>query len=212
MTSTLAETANAGIAVARTWQLADAWPEGRPIEPRRELRSLCWAIAWQALTGGDLDARPDLVEALELDAAALGRLEGHRLVPPSRRRREAARRLDAAIAAAAAGEEERAAIRARLRDEPLHVPLTRTLDLFAHHAEYESRWHAELDEVLGGRSVTERDLGELPYTRSVLERSARFLPAAVIAAASPILVTLGQRWAFRTVPGHDLRLRPVRRS
>jgi hypothetical protein len=212
MSDTVAETLDAAIAVERTSQRADSWTEGRPIRLHRELRSLCWAIAWQALTGGDLDQRPDLLDALELDVAALGRIEGRGLISLSRRRREAAGRLDSAIAAAAAGEDERAAIRARLREEPLHVPLTRALLLLGRHAEYESLWHAELDEVLGGRPVTARDLDALPYTRSVLERSARFLPAAAIAEASPILVTLGQRWAFRTVPGHDLRLRPVRRS
>ena len=45
------------IAVERTRKLADSWVEGQPLEMYKTMRSNCWAIDWQALTGTDLDAR-----------------------------------------------------------------------------------------------------------------------------------------------------------
>ena len=59
------------IAVERTSRLADSWVEGQPIEMYKTLRAHCWAIDWQALTGTDLDAAPDILEALEYGVEAL---------------------------------------------------------------------------------------------------------------------------------------------
>ena len=56
------------IAVERTAKLADSWVEGQPLEIYKTMRANCWAIDWQALTGTDLDAAPDILEALELGA------------------------------------------------------------------------------------------------------------------------------------------------
>jgi len=92
------------LAVSRTAQRADSWTEGNPIELYTELRSLCWAIDWQALTGDDLDTRPDLLEALELGVEALawmvlpfGPARWNWPIPQSRRTREARAKLDALI-------------------------------------------------------------------------------------------------------------------
>jgi len=93
------------IAVQRTARRADAWAEGQPIELYKELRSMCWAIDWEALTGTDLDEAPDLLEALELGVEALawlvlpfGPARWNWPVPQSRRTREAKRKLDSIIA------------------------------------------------------------------------------------------------------------------
>jgi cytochrome P450 len=93
------------IAVARTRRKVGEWVEGRPIELYKELRAHCWAIDWEALTGTDLDAAPDLLEALELGVEALawlvlpfGPARWSWPLPQSRRTREARQRLDAVIA------------------------------------------------------------------------------------------------------------------
>ena len=92
------------LAVSRTARRADSWTEGNPIELYTELRSLCWAIDWEALTGTDLDERPDLLEALELGVEALawlvlpfGPARWSWPLPQSRRTREARAKLDSLI-------------------------------------------------------------------------------------------------------------------
>ena len=80
------------IAVERTAKLADSWVEGQPIEIYKAMRSNCWAIDWQALTGTDLDAAPDILEALEYGVA------GPRLARPAVR--------SVALELAAAAEQE----------------------------------------------------------------------------------------------------------
>jgi cytochrome P450 len=42
----------------------------------------------------------------------------------------------------------------------------------------EARLHAELDQVLGGRTPGQDDLANLPYTRRVIEESMRIYPTA----------------------------------
>jgi cytochrome P450 len=92
------------LAVARTARRADSWREGNPIELYTELRSLCWAIDWEALTGTDLDERPDLLEALVLGVEALawlvlpfGPARWNWPLPQSRRTRDARAKLDSLI-------------------------------------------------------------------------------------------------------------------
>jgi cytochrome P450 len=46
----------------------------------------------------------------------------------------------------------------------------------ATHPEVESKLHAELDSVLGGRLPTMADLAQLPYTERVLSESLRLWP------------------------------------
>jgi cytochrome P450 len=93
------------IAVERTRRKVDSWVEGQPIEIYKELRSHCWAIDWEALTGSDLDAAPDILEALELGVEALawlvlpfGPARWNWPLPQSRKTREARRKLDSLIA------------------------------------------------------------------------------------------------------------------
>ena len=59
-----------GPAVSRAARRADSWKEGEPIELFTELRSLCWSIEWETLTGEDLDASPELLKAQEAGIAA----------------------------------------------------------------------------------------------------------------------------------------------
>src|SRR4051794_7149688 len=49
------------IALERTQRLVDSWVEGEPLEMYRTLRTHCWAIDWEAMTGTDLGQRPDLL-------------------------------------------------------------------------------------------------------------------------------------------------------
>ena len=54
--------------------------------------------------------------------------------------------------------------------------MTWTFYLLEQNAEAEAKLHAELDDVLGGRTPTLADLRNLPYTEMVLKESMRLLP------------------------------------
>jgi cytochrome P450 len=54
--------------------------------------------------------------------------------------------------------------------------LTWTWYLLSQNPEAEARFHAELDEALGGRTPTLNDLPALPYTRMVMAESMRLYP------------------------------------
>jgi cytochrome P450 len=56
--------------------------------------------------------------------------------------------------------------------------LTWTWYLLAKHPREALRLHAELDEVLGGRTPTQADLPALPLTRRIVEESLRLFPPA----------------------------------
>jgi cytochrome P450 len=198
------------LAVDRTARRSEAWVEGEPIELYQELRSLCWTIDWEALTGTELT--PELLKALEDGVEALawlvlpfGPARWNWPVPQSRRTRASKRKLDTVINRMIA--ERRAAtngdgrtdllaslvrqaqadgvttddtIRATTKmwfgADQLHAFFTWTFYLLGHNAEQESRWHAELDEVLGGRPPTLDDIASLPYTRKVIKESMRVYP------------------------------------
>jgi cytochrome P450 len=90
------------LAVERTIRRSETWVENEPIEIYSELRSLCWSIDWEALTGTELT--PDLLEALELGVEALawlvlpfGPSRWSWPIPQSRKTRDAKRKLDALI-------------------------------------------------------------------------------------------------------------------
>jgi cytochrome P450 len=57
--------------------------------------------------------------------------------------------------------------------------LSWTWYLLSQHPDAESRLHAELEQVLGGRTPTVEDLPRLAYTRMVLEETLRLYPPAV---------------------------------
>ena len=61
--------------------------------------------------------------------------------------------------------------------ETTAVALTWTWYLLATHPEIQSRFHAELDGVLGGRTPTPDDLPRLPFTERVLTESMRLYPS-----------------------------------
>jgi cytochrome P450 len=206
------------IAVERTRKKADSWVEGQPIELYKELRSHCWAIDWQALTGTDLDAAPDILEALELGVEALawlvlpfGPARWNWPLPQSKKTREAKRKLDSIIALMIAerrsrigsngsgpepgedfltqlvrltdadgsitsDEQVRATFKMWFGADQLHALFTWTLWLLSQNPDVETRWHAELDSVLGGRPVTADDMRSLPYTIKILHESMRVYP------------------------------------
>ena len=60
--------------------------------------------------------------------------------------------------------------------ETTAMALTWTWFLLSQHPQEESKLHAELDAVLGGRAPTHEDLSQLTYTRMVVEESMRIYP------------------------------------
>ncbi|HEX6386395.1 MAG TPA: cytochrome P450 [Anaerolineae bacterium] len=64
--------------------------------------------------------------------------------------------------------------------------LTWTFYLLSQHPEIEGKLHAELAQVLGGRTPTVDDLPELPYTRMVIQEAMRLYPAAWAVTRQPI--------------------------
>jgi len=78
----------------------------------------------------------------------------------------------------------------QLRDEAMTIflaghettanALTWTWYLLSQHPDVERRFHAEVDETLGGRTPVVDDLPRLPYTRMVLAESMRLYPPAWI--------------------------------
>ncbi|MBX3279865.1 MAG: cytochrome P450 [Acidobacteria bacterium] len=64
--------------------------------------------------------------------------------------------------------------------ETTAVALAWTWYLLSQHPEVEARFHAEIDEVLGGRLPTAEDVPRLRYTEMVLAESMRLYPPAWI--------------------------------
>ena len=60
--------------------------------------------------------------------------------------------------------------------ETTAVALTWTWYLLATHPDVQSRFHAELDHVLGGRTPTPEDLPQLAFTERILTESMRLYP------------------------------------
>lgn len=56
--------------------------------------------------------------------------------------------------------------------------LTWTWYLLSQHPEVEARLHAEVDQVLAGRTPTLADLANLPYTEQIIKESMRLYPPA----------------------------------
>lgn len=56
--------------------------------------------------------------------------------------------------------------------------LTWTWYLLSQHPEVEQRLHDEVDRVLGGELPTVDRLGDLPYTRNVIQETLRLYPPA----------------------------------
>ncbi|MGZ6670868.1 MAG: cytochrome P450 [Solirubrobacteraceae bacterium] len=199
----LDDPASPAIGVARAARRARSWQEGEPVELFSELRSLCWSIDWEALTGEDLEEAPELLKAQETGTAAMQWLLGPfgtarwgSPAPTSVRTRAARSRLDGAIDAMIAERRARprddvlsrwveredddqviqATFKQWLGADQLHALFTWTLHLLAHDADVEARWHAELDEVLGDRPATADDVSALTFTRRVVKESLRLYP------------------------------------
>ena len=110
------------------------------------------------------------------------------IVAERRRRGEEGDDLLAMLIAARDDESHEGMDDAQLRDELVTfinaghettaVALAWTWYLISRHPEVERRLHAELAEVLGGRTPTSGDLSDLVYTRCVIEESMRLYPPA----------------------------------
>jgi cytochrome P450 len=74
--------------------------------------------------------------------------------------------------------------------------LTWTWYALSEHPEAETRMHAELDTVLGGRRPGAADLPRLPYTRAVLAESMRLFP--------PVWAMGRRALAAHTLGGYDI--------
>ncbi len=76
--------------------------------------------------------------------------------------------------------------------ETTALALTWSWYLLARHPEVETRLHAEVDEVLGGRSPAFEDLRKLVYTRQVVSEAMRlFPPVWAVSRQAVEEVTLG---------------------
>jgi cytochrome P450 len=84
--------------------------------------------------------------------------------------------------------------------------LSWTWYLLSQHPAVETKLHAELAAVLGGRTPRYEDIPKLRYTRMVIEESMRLYPPAHTMARSPIAADeiLGQR----IPPGADVLIVP----
>jgi cytochrome P450 len=58
------------------------------------------------------------------------------------------------------------------------IALTFALHLLGHHPAAQARLHAEVDQVLGDRTPTARDVEDLAYTAMVLKEAMRLYPPA----------------------------------
>ena len=79
--------------------------------------------------------------------------------------------------------------------ETTALALTWTWYLLSQHPEAEAKLHAELDSVLAGRTPRHQDLGNLLYTRMVIEEAMRLYPPAHTLSRTAISADelLGQR-------------------
>ncbi|HZS23852.1 MAG TPA: cytochrome P450 [Gaiellaceae bacterium] len=199
----LAATKSLPIAIDRTERRLDTWRPGEPIDVFPELGSLTGAIDWQALTGEDLDARPELLAAQRQGVSAMlwllgpyGTKRWNLPLPPTLATKRAKRTLDGAIdeliaARRAAPTDDvlsvvvahepddvlaRAVVKQWLTADQVHVWLTWALYALATHPDVAARWHAELDSALDGRAPAPDDVAALPYTRAVLKETLRLWP------------------------------------
>ncbi len=70
--------------------------------------------------------------------------------------------------------------------ETTSLALSWTWYLLSQHPAAEAKLHAELDEVLGGRTPRYEDVADLRYTRMVIEESMRLYPPAHTTGRQPI--------------------------
>jgi cytochrome P450 len=110
-----------------------------------------------------------------------------------------------------------------LRDEALTIfaaghettanALAWTWYLLATHPEKRTRFHAEIDSVLGGRTPNADDLQRLPYTRAAFDESLRlYPPAPVVQRKAATRTTVGglslPEGAFVLVGTYNLHRHP----
>ena len=85
--------------------------------------------------------------------------------------------------------------------------LSWTWYLLSQHPAVEARLHAELGEVLGGRTPTQDDLPKLAYTRRVIEESMRIYPTAP-AFANRVALADDEICGFKVKKGTSIAIAP----
>ncbi len=85
--------------------------------------------------------------------------------------------------------------------------LSWTWYLLSQHPAVEARLHAELDEVLSGRTPTQDDLPKLAYTRRVIEESMRIYPTAP-GLANRIALADDEVCGFKVKKGTSIAIGP----
>lgn len=204
--------------VARAERLHGRWPDGQPLDLRRELNRLSLTIAGEALLSTDLDAEADaLGDASMTVIGAVPGLAGVFPGTPGRRalrrlrsaaagilevRRASTREPDDVVAALLAGGLSRRAAESELVafllaavDEP-PTALGAAFHFVGRHPDVEAELHAELDAVLAGRLPTLDDLSELPYVEAILWETLRLAPPVRYIDRCPI--------GRMTVDGHPI--------
>ncbi len=88
--------------------------------------------------------------------------------------------------------------------ETTATALTWAWYLLARNPEVEKKFHAELDQVLGGESPRPEHFDRLPYTRSVFTEVLRLYPPAWFVARTPLEEF--QLRDYRIAPGHALMI------
>lgn len=190
--------------VASAW--IDNWKEGQPVEVFSDTRALCYTIDWKAMTGEDLREEPRLMEAFEtgadtlawvilpmgkmrwrlsnrtkalkafMDAEVTKRIEERRRDPAKDDLLATLVRNRDQPGSPTTDQQVRATVEMYFGADQLHAMFTWTLYLLSQNPEVEQRFHEEIDRVLGDRSPTEADLGELLYLRKVIKESMRLYP------------------------------------
>jgi cytochrome P450 len=164
----------------RARRRAEAWVEGRPLEMVAELRALCLGIAWEALTGTDLDAAPDLLAELAKPRSRQPRVSGAlALMVEERRERDAGDLLSLLVAEGGSGEQIAARARAWLAGDRTHAALVWTMWLLAQNGDAEARFHAALggpDALAAAERVVDEALRLYPPVWASFRTAPESLP------------------------------------
>jgi cytochrome P450 len=173
--------------VDQTLRLADGWRDGQIVDARREMRHLALAISGEVLFKADLASdAAGILGALAVEIGAISRLPLPRpklIAARGLLRRRAARLREghlveqlraAGLSEAAICDEIIAMLLASV--DTTSAALAWTWLMVGLRPEVESRLHAELSEVLGGRPPSLEDLSRLPYLELVLTEVMRLYP------------------------------------
>jgi cytochrome P450 len=196
----------APLAVAHAARCREQWEAGVPLDVAHEMKRLTLSIAGETLLGADLaDVASDIDAAV---ASAMPTVDGLVSIVASRRKAKAARhQLDTivnhvierrrhdgrahddvlSLLLEAQKDDTETAAR-QLRDDAVTFllaghdtiahALTWTWTLLAANPAAEARFHAEVEDIVGDRVASAKDVPRLAYTRHVLAEALRLFPPA----------------------------------